>query len=306
MKRSMLPLTALRAFEATMRHGQMKLAAGELGVTHGAVSRQVRRLEDTLGIVLFKGPRNKLVPSQAARELHATLQDAFDRIETAVARVRRRGRRTLDISCLGTFAMRWLIPHLFDFHERHPDIEIRMTADDGPVDFARDRFDAAIRVGSGPWLHSRAIELFADRAGPVVSPGILPKIPHITWDEIAELPLLHTRTRPLAWADWCRATGHTLPPGGREFEHFYFLLEAATAGLGVAIAPEVLVRNDLKAGRLTAPFGFHPTGGNYVVLVPETESADTKVFIDWLETINQRETTQTADIERNFQDISND
>ena len=116
-----------------MRHGQMKLAAEELGVTYGAVSRQVRGLEEVLGVPLFEGPRNKLLPSQAALEMQPVLQDAFDSIEGAVSRLMHRDLRTLDVSCLGTFAMRWLIPRLFDFQERHPEIEVRMTADDGRV-----------------------------------------------------------------------------------------------------------------------------------------------------------------------------
>ena len=147
MKRITLPLNALRAFEATMRRGQMKLAAEELGVTYGAVSRQVRGLEETLGVSLFDGPRNKLTPSQAARDLQPALQDAFDQTETSVLRVQRKKKRTLDLSYLSTFAMRWLIPRLFNFREAHPSIDVRMTADDAPVDFARDRFEVAIRVG---------------------------------------------------------------------------------------------------------------------------------------------------------------
>ncbi len=282
MKRGMLPLNALRAFEATMRHGQMKLAAEELGVTYGAVSRQVRGLEEVLGVSLFVGPRNRLTPSQAARDLQPALQDALDRIEAAVLRVQRRDKRTLDLSCLSTFAMRWLIPRLFNFREVHPCIDVRMTADDAPVDFARDRFDVAVRVGPGPWDGVNVTELFADEVGPVLSPTLLEPSGSVMWENLAALPLLHTRTRPAAWAEWCSATGNPIPSGGQEFEHFYFMLEAATAGLGVAIAPEVLVRDDLAAGRLFAPFGFRPSGQRYVALTPVHPSDEAVAFADWL------------------------
>ncbi len=282
MKRGMLPLNALRAFEATMRHGQMKLAAEELGVTYGAVSRQVRGLEEILGVSLFDGPRNRLTPSQAACDLQPALQDALDRIEAAVLRVQRRDKRTLDLSCLSTFAMRWLIPRLFDFREAHAAIEVRMTADDGPVDFARDRFDVAIRVGSGPWPEMTVTELFADTVGPVASPTILETSSSMAWQDVSALPLLHTRTRPTAWHDWCASNDCPLPSGGQEFEHFYFLLEAATAGLGVAVAPEVLVRDDVAAGRLVAPFGFRPSGQTYVALTPDHPSAEAIAFTSWL------------------------
>lgn len=282
MKRGTLPLNALRAFEATVRHGQMKMAADELGVTYGAVSRQVRGLEEVLGVRLFEGPRNKLVPTQLALDLQPALQSAFDGIERALDQIVNPERRVVDVSCLSTFSMRWLIPRLFDFQEQHPDIEIRLTADDGPVDFIRQRYDLAIRVGAGTWGDAQAIALFEDRVGPVLSPNLV-KGRHITsWDDVSDFPLMHTKTRRSAWRDWCAAREATLPGGGRQFEHFYFLLEAATAGLGIAIAPEVLVGDDLAAGRLIAPFGFQPSGQTYVCLHPDQPTKDAIVFLNWL------------------------
>jgi DNA-binding transcriptional LysR family regulator len=282
MKRGTLPLNALRAFEATVRRGQMTLAADELGVTYGAISRQVRGLEDVLGVCLFNGPRNKLVPTQAALDLQPALQTAFDGIERALDQIVNPARRVLDVSCLSTFSMRWLIPRLFDFQERHPDIEVRLTADDGPVDFSRQQHDVAIRVGTGPWDNAQAIILFEDCVGPVLSADLVNGGDILSWDDLSNMPLLHTKTRRTAWRDWCVAQGIRVPGGGRVFEHFYFLLEAATAGLGVAIAPEVLVSDDLKAGRLIAPFGFETSGQTYVCLHPEQPRKDTIIFVDWL------------------------
>ncbi|WP_138468854.1 LysR substrate-binding domain-containing protein [Poseidonocella sp. HB161398] len=283
MKRGTLPLTALRALEATLRHGQMTLAAEELGVTYGAVSRQVRGLEALLGVALFDGPRNRLVPSQAALDMQPALQAAFDGIEEAVARAMQRERRLLDVSCLGTFTMRWLIPRLFGFQKRHPAIEVRLTADDGPVDFARQRLDAAIRVGTGRWGAAEVTRLFADEVGPVLSPALLPGGAPAGWEALSALPVLHTATRRDAWTGWARQAGVPAPAGGQEFEHFYFLLEAAVAGLGMAIAPLVLVRDDLAAGRLVAPMGFCPSGQDYVALTPPRPGREAALFVRWLQ-----------------------
>ncbi|NDV01991.1 LysR substrate-binding domain-containing protein [Pseudoroseicyclus tamaricis] len=282
MKRGALPLNALRAFEAVMRHGQMGLAAAELGVTHSAVSRQVRGLEEVLGVRLFDGPRNRLVPSEAARALHPSLQEGFDLIEAGVARTLRQERQALDVSCTSTLAMRWLIPRLVGFQAAHPAIEIRLTAADGPVDFARQPFDLAIRVGRGPWPGAEVTELFPDCSGPVARPELLAGVE--TPESLLALPRLHTKTRPTAWEEWCRAKGWPDPGtgGGREFEHFYFMLEGAVAGLGVAIAPEVLVRDDLAAGRLAAPFGFAGTGRRYVVLRRPGSGRAAAIFTAWL------------------------
>lgn len=285
MKRGALPLNALRAFEATGRLGRMTLAAEELGVSHGAVSRQVRALEATLGTPLFEGPRNRLALTEAGRALLPALTEALDGVETAVNRVTAPKRRMLDVSCLGTLTMRWLIPRLYDFQTRHPRVEVRLTSDHGPVEFGPRGPDLAIRVGRGPWPGASAAPLFIDRTGPVLSPALMPREGLGEPRALAGLPLLHTGTRPAAWSEWCALAKIDIPLEGRTYEHFYFMLEAATAGLGVAIAPDIMVRDDLSAGRLVAPFGFVPSGLTYVALTPETPSTDAAIFRDWLLTV---------------------
>lgn len=283
MKRGLLPLNALRAFESTARLGKMGDAAEELGVTYSAISRQIRGLEKLLGVSLFDGPRNKLVPSENALKILPDLTKAFDRIEEVVNRLTSADKRPLIVSCLGTLTMRWLIPRLYDFQEKHPNIEVRITSDDGPVDFKRQQMDIAIRVGKNNWGDVNVIWLFDEYVGPVISPAIFPPEGLKKPNSLKGLPLLHTKTRPSAWSDWCKAVGITLQGEGKVYEHFYFMLEAATAGLGVAIAPEILVRDDLAAHRLTAPFGFLSSGQSYVALSPETGSADIRCFKKWLQ-----------------------
>ena len=144
----------------------------------------------------------------------------------------------------------------------------------------------AIRVGrdfSGPdWGGAQELTLFAEQVGPVLSPLLpVPAAP----EDLLCLPLLHTRTRPQAWPDWLAPHALTAPedPPARWHEHFYFMLEAATAGLGVAIAPLALVRDDLAAGRLRAPFGFAPNGMRYAALAPPRRSRDAQALLDWLQ-----------------------
>lgn len=285
MKRGALPLNALRAFEATARHGKMILAADELGVTYGAVSRQVRALEQVLGTTLFEGPRNRLTPTEAAEDLLPSLTEAFDRIEDAVNRVTGQEKRMLDVSCFGTFVLRWLIPRLYDFQHRYPAIEVRLTSEDIPVDFRRHKMDIAIRSDQGgrdQWGDAVVTDLMNDMVGPVLSPALLPAGGFAKPADMTTLPILHTKTRAGAWPKWCASYGASLPLDGQYFEHFYFLLEAATAGLGIAIAPEILVQDDLKAGRLVAPFGFIPSGIAYVALSPPHAGKDCQAFVSWL------------------------
>jgi LysR family transcriptional regulator, glycine cleavage system transcriptional activator len=286
MARRRYPLNALRAFEAAGRHGRMSQAADELHVTHSAVSRQVQQLEDFLGVALFEGPKNALRLTEAGRTLLSGLSGAFDQIDLSVRMVADSEDGPLDVSCLGTFSMRWLIPRLYRFEELHPRIEVRLTASDRPVDFGRDGFDVAIRVGEGSWSgEAEVIRLFAEQIGPVLAPALWKRF----GQRLAKVPVLHTKTRPRAWSDWLLRSGRALDvAAGREYEHFYFMLEAATAGLGVCIAPWPLVSDDIRAGRLVAPYGFLDSGQNYLALRRTRRHRKSSLFCDWLRAEAQR------------------
>ncbi|ODT84128.1 MAG: LysR family transcriptional regulator [Pelagibacterium sp. SCN 64-44] len=273
-------LNALRAFEAAGRHGRMTLAAEELHVTHSAISRQVQNLEQLLGVSLFEGPRNALRLTEAGNRLMLGLTPAFDQLDLAVRSVANTEDGTLDVSCPGTFTMRWLIPRLYRFREAHPDIEVRLSASSKPVDAARDGFDVAIRAGAGPWPEGLQVtRLFAELIGPVATPSLAPAVV----DDLYALPLLHSRTRRHAWADWGHRAGKPVDDAtGNEYEHFYFMLEAASAGLGVCIAPWPMVADDLRAGVLAAPLGFIPSGQDYVALRRPRQHRKSTLFCDWL------------------------
>jgi LysR family transcriptional regulator, glycine cleavage system transcriptional activator len=189
----------------------------------------------------------------------------------------------LDVSCLGTFMMRWLIPRLHRFQAGHPGVEVRLSASDAPVDFARERYDVAIRVTNRPCPGDAVVtELFAEAVGPVIAPVLAGGLAPAEVGDLARVPLLHTRTRRDAWPAWARAAGWDPPdPTGPEYEHFYFMLEAAAAGLGVCIAPWPLVMDDVAAGRLAAPFGFRPSGHAYVAVRRPRRSRKAQDFCAW-------------------------
>ncbi|WP_297696954.1 LysR substrate-binding domain-containing protein [Phenylobacterium sp.] len=284
-RRRHLPLTALRAFEAFARHGKMSLAADELCVTHGAVSRQVRSLEQLVGVKLTQGPRNNLQLTDPGQRLAQSLGATFDEIERSFLELRGEADREIHISCVGTLAMRWLIPRLPAFHARHPELEVRVTEAYGPVDFAREPFDAAIRLGESASIEGGVAIPFLDNFhGPVLSPALAAA--GVTLAELGALPRLHTRSHPQAWAEWAGQAHVLLPEAAehREYEHIFYTLAAAAAGLGVGISPWIYVAAEVAAGRLAAPFGFVPTPIRFHLVLPET-SAKRKAlaaFRDWL------------------------
>jgi DNA-binding transcriptional LysR family regulator len=258
----------------------MTLAAEELNVTHSAVSRQIQHLEAQLGVPLFEGPKNRLRLTDAGTTLLAGLGIAFDQIDASVRAVADTNEGLLDVSCPGTFTMRWLIPRLYRFHASYPEIEVRLTASAKAVDFGRDGFDVAIRVGDPPWPDgAEVILLFPEQIGPVLATSLSNERD----GSCDGLPALYTRTRPDAWSDWVSRSGRTISAAPRvDYEHFYFMLEAARSGLGVSVAPWPYVVDDIRAGRLSAPFGFIDSGHHYVALRRAKRNRKVSLFCNWL------------------------
>lgn len=287
-RRNLPPLNALRAFEAFGRHGRMTLAADELCVTHGAISRQIRQLEEHLGVALTEGPRTRLRMTEAGLKLAQALSPAFDQIEAAVPRPAEAGPRPLVVSCLPTFAMKWLIPRLPRFQAAHPDIPVRVAESNGPFDFREDQIDLAIRIrraGEPDYPDSVSDPFMRHYHGPVMSPELAAG-GVADFDRICAAPRLLTRTYVQSWSDWIRDIGaENLPPAtsDQEFDHYFYMLEAAAAGLGVAIGPWAFVQRDLASGRLVAPLGFAP-GQTWIAALTPREGAPerTLLFRDWL------------------------
>lgn len=284
-------LLALRCFEAAARLENFSRAAQELHLTHGAVSRAVRLLEDDLGVALFERRNRRVFLNEAGRKLARAVGDGLRLMHQAIGELRASARqaRALAVSCEPTLLMRWLIPRWSGFQARQPGQEIHLLAGGGPFTFEAG-IDLAIRRDDFPWPAGYHVEtLFAERVGPVCRADRVEQ-----WFDAQGLrayaPQLHTRTRVSAWAEWSTAAGLAQPTGpAQTFEHFYFSLQAAVAGLGVAIGPWHLVRDDIDSGLLVAPLGFVEDGSRYCLLspgVPEPESLQGQLLA-WLREVGQ-------------------
>ncbi len=289
MKPGLPPLNALRAFEAAARLGHLGLAGEELHVTHGAISRQIRLLEDHLGVAVFVREGRGLRLTPAGRELQTAAAAAFARVRDAVTAVQRgSGHAPLVLGCPGSLLARWVIPRMERLSRELPDLTVHLAARESGFDAALSGLDAALLLAEPPWPDDwHALVLANERIGPVLSPRMAGHETLASPDATALLqhPLLHTSSRPQAWPAWASAQG--LDPGrlrmGTGFEHLYYLLEAAIAGVGIAIAPEPLVAEDVAAGRLIAPWGFRDTGGVWLLATRQgREDARFTRLAQWL------------------------
>jgi LysR family glycine cleavage system transcriptional activator len=257
MSRSRLPLlNALKAFEAAARLGSFTRAAEELNVTHGAVSRQVRLLEDWLGTRLFLRTSRNAAPTQVGTELLAEAGPALDRLAAVSHRLREPmpSARLLRVSALPTFAMRWLIPRLPEFQRDHPGLELRIVTASTPAEQFRMDVDVVISGPSRPsgWVGERFL---GEARLPVLSPELMEKVPLQTAADLERHTLLHAATLREAWPRWLAAANvpDLKPAREQVFEHFYFAIQAALEGLGVIMGPVALIADELRAGRLLAP-----------------------------------------------------
>ena len=280
-----LPLNALRAFEATARLNSMSAAAAELGVTHGAISRHVRSLEAEFGVPLLKRLPKSVEPTQQGGQLAATLGDAFARMQQGVAAL---APLPLTLSCSATISMHWLIPRRGAFKRANPDVEIRLNLNYGEVDFLRDEISLAIRSTMFKAPQDVIIRpLLRERVGPVCHPDYAQRLGLKQPPDLAQARLLGTATRVHAWREWMDAFGYRGEPLQPQdsFEHFYLQNQAAACGLGVAIAPEILVEGEIARGHLLAPFGFvdGPHELNLWIAPHLRSRPDVKRLANWIE-----------------------
>ncbi|MCG8292784.1 LysR family transcriptional regulator [Pseudomonas entomophila] len=274
MAQDLPPLNALRAFEATARLNSVSQAAEALHVTHGAVSRQIKVLEEHLGVALFVKDGRGVKLTDAGVRLRDASFEAFDRLRSVCTELSRNADEApFVLGCSGSLLARWFIPRLGRLKADLPELRLHLSAGEGDLDPRRPGLDALLVYAEPPWPADMQVHVLAEeRIGPVMSPHFegfdrLKAAPAVALQQEA---VLHTTSRPQAWPTW--AQQHGIDPGalsyGQAFEHLYYLLEAAVAGLGVAIAPQPLVADDLKAGRLAAPWGFSPTRAVLALWVP--------------------------------------
>jgi LysR family glycine cleavage system transcriptional activator len=290
MRRRFLPSTGeLVAFECAGRHGSFTRAAEELSLSQSAISRQISTLEDRVGAALFQRVRQRVVLTAAGRLYLAEVRRILERMGEATHQAMSQGgaEAILNIAVLPTFGARWLAPRLVQFAALHPQITVNLASRLKPFDFAEEGFDAAIHFGAPAWPEASLRLLMEERTVPLCSPALRQARGVATPADLVGLPLLHQSTRPTAWLDWFDLVGVETPQGvrGPTYDQFGMALAAATAGMGVALAPRFLAERELSAGQLEVLFErSSPADGSYYFAVPESSASDPAVrrFGDWI------------------------
>lgn len=286
---AVLPLLALRAFTETGRLGSLKAAAESLGVTPGAVSQQIRLLEDRIGVPLFVRARHGVYLTEAGARVHPGLLRGFDQIEKSLSTLQSlASEKAITISTVPSFASAWLVPRLGRFHELHPHIEVRVEASAKIVDFKRDRIDVALRHGLGHYPGLESIRLMAPVLLPVASPALLAKGRPIKNPlDCLDYPLLQDADRA-DWTLWLQALGVDAgeqAKRGASFEEDLLLLRAAAAGQGIALVQDTHAQEDIDSGRLVVALDkpWPSRFAYYIVCRQESlQRAEVQAFISWI------------------------
>ncbi len=295
------PLENLKIFEAVARLHGFSAAAEELSLSHSAVSRRVSELEARLGVRLLQRTSRRVALTPAGEVLFQAAREGLRRIaEAAESITRTPANPPLLVSCERSLAMRWLIPRLSGFQDANPGLPVYLSTGGGAIDFGREGVDLAIRRADFPLdAYPVTLPLFPEYVGPVATAAIM-----AGWTADAPLTRLHTTGRRDAWARWAQsippAVAGSRPPHWRDqyFDHFFLSVQAAEAGLGVAIAPLFLAVDAIGEGKLAAPHGFVPDGTQYVALArrPVVEGSPESVFLTWLRSsVAETLTRATAD-----------
>ncbi|MBK5415733.1 LysR substrate-binding domain-containing protein [Pseudomonas sp. TH31] len=281
------PLNAVRAFAAAARHQSFSRAAEELHVSHSAVSRHVKLLEEHLGVLLFerRTRQSSLTPAGQAFYEHVSL--ALAQIANAAASLKSGRRvRKVKINVRPSFAVRWLIPRLPAFMALHPDIQPEVVTSTLPPDQTRERFDVVIRRGEADWATNLQPQvLLDDEIILVAAPSLIQNTAFNSPGDLLKHTLLTGRTRRRDWQDWARHADIAIRRDQPvlKFDHLHLVLQAAVDGLGVALCPTSLLGKDLASGRLISPFPeLRLPLTRYYYGVSQDAGRDAQVFIDWM------------------------
>jgi LysR family transcriptional regulator, glycine cleavage system transcriptional activator len=284
-------LNGLRAFEAAARHLSFTQAASELNVTQTAISHQIKRLEEELGVRLFIRQNRSLALTPEAQDYLPGIRAAFNDLRLATDRLLRKDDdHVLTVSTIASLAAKWLLPRLTSFQEANPGIDVRITTSTSLVDFQRDKVDAAIRYGRGQWAGVRADWLMADELFPVCSPELLKgNKPLRSPEDLKDHVLLHTGSGyDDDWRLWLTASG--LPANfskqpGLSFDLIFMTVQAAIDGMGVAMGRTAYVEQDIAKGRLVVPFEMaFPVDAGFYLVSPagRADSPKLAAFRKWL------------------------
>lgn len=249
----------------------------ELGVTHGAISRQVRLLEDWLGRpTLFRRLSHGVVLTAEGAALFAEIGPALGQIAAAAARHGQPGKTSatvLRINALATFSLRWLMPKLTLLRHAHPDLDLRLTTGHEPVDALAGDYDLVIRGGPDTFHGFQACHLLPERRLPVCRPELTATLPLDRVEDLERHTLIQVGSMPRLWRDWLVMADHgaLVPASTLTLDHFYLAVQAAINGMGVAMGPATLIEDDLRLGRLIAPFpALSLPARSYFAYVPIT------------------------------------
>lgn len=308
MRRALPSMIALSAFEAAGRLTSFSAAAAELHVTQGAISRQIRGLEEYLDTPLFVRLTRRVELTQAGRMYLREIQSALDHVERATVKFKTQQSQhsILTISVLPSIASFWLMPRLISFTQQYPHIETRVLTSIRAVDLHSNEADVAIRVGPFPgknyepsqpridldmvknWRGIHAERLFDDVLVPILSPKLVdPAHPLNTAQDLLHYPLIHTASRARAWEDWLGIYGLAEPSLNDKIEygHFFMAIEAARKAQGVALVPSILL-SDFNPSELITPFHSNtPSAGAYYLLMLKDRARDAQcaAFCSWMQ-----------------------
>jgi LysR family glycine cleavage system transcriptional activator len=285
--RHLPPLSAVRVFEAAARCENFTRAAAELGMTQAAVSYQIRLLEERLGLPLFSRVKGRVALTDAGRRAAPLVASAFATLEDAFSGLVADDQSVLSISTAQTFATAWLAPRLGAFQVRHPDLAVRLSTDNRLVDFMAGEFDAAIRIGRGPWPGLRRHFLFRSHFTPLCTPAFRERHRLERPEQLAEVPLMSPTDH--WWKDWMDSVGmaaSAAPPRvGVALDNQIMEANAVLADSGIAMMTPLFWRAELASGRLVQPFPqLFLAEASLWLVYPETRRNQPKIaaFRDWL------------------------
>ncbi len=303
-QRRFLPSTSmLIAFDVSARTGSFTAAARALSLTQGAISRQVRALEEQLGVALFHRANRKITLTEAGHAYVREIQPALSRIQAASLAIRMNPRAgQLNIAILPTFGTRWLMPRFPSFLEENPEITVHFVTRLSPFDLSSEGVHGAIHFGRPDWPQAEATFLMREESVPVASPAFIARHRIERLEDLAELPLLHLASRPQSWRAWFAAhLACAAERPGLLFEQFSTAAQAAAAGIGIALLPNFLIAREIERGELVVLFDKPlPTRSAYYLMIPAEASdyAPANAFRAWL--TGQMEIDQQAGEGRAF------
>ena len=296
-RRRLPSLDLVRGFEAAARHLSFTRAAEELFLTQSALSRQMQTLEEQLGVPLFERRHRSLLLTEAGQVLQAVARTVLDEFAGAVARIRReQSAQPLAISTNQPFAALWLIPRIARFRERHPGVDVFISADNRIIDLDRENVDLAVRYCSESMAPPGSERLFGERLVPVCSPRLAAdrSRPLKRPEDLSRHVLLHMSNEHgqllwLNWSAWLAAIGvrELTPAGSMRFNHYHEVMQAAVDGQGIALGRLPLIDSLLKQRKLVAPFRNKYTTSRAYFIVQATRAAqrpEARAFVDWLKT----------------------